>query len=222
MFEYNSRDLTIAQSPRMPSSLSFQHSNIPTNNCGDLWIHSLILATNISIHIPWKGNFEDDFPFPKVGYVSSLEGIYHRVIQNNKGLTLGPRRKNCQATLGWISPMILMCGTSHTPGQQKKRHRKSALGYPKSHGKKVETHQLTSLFLVVLPKNDTPFCGGLKPWKSLEIFINFSFSGLQQLSIVPNLSCKSELNHEPKFPWNLFSYYFRFWMSLVEYPGRRF
>ena len=29
-------------------------------------------GTNIS---PIKGTFEDDFPFPKVGYVSSLEGI---------------------------------------------------------------------------------------------------------------------------------------------------
>ena len=26
-------------------------------------------------HIPWKDTAEDDFPFPKVGYVSSLEGI---------------------------------------------------------------------------------------------------------------------------------------------------
>ena len=26
-------------------------------------------------HIPTQGMFEDDFPFPKVGYVSSLEGI---------------------------------------------------------------------------------------------------------------------------------------------------
>ena len=25
---------------------------------------------------PQKGTFEDDFPFPKVGYVNSLEGIY--------------------------------------------------------------------------------------------------------------------------------------------------
>ena len=29
-------------------------------------------GTNIS---PWKGIFEDDFPFPQVGYVNSLEGI---------------------------------------------------------------------------------------------------------------------------------------------------
>ena len=32
---------------------------------------STLLETNIS---PKKGTFEDDFPFPKVGYVSSLEG----------------------------------------------------------------------------------------------------------------------------------------------------
>ena len=25
-------------------------------------------------HIPYQGTFEDDFPFPQVGYVSSLEG----------------------------------------------------------------------------------------------------------------------------------------------------
>ena len=28
-----------------------------------------------NVHIPSKVTFEDDFPFPKVGYVSSLEGI---------------------------------------------------------------------------------------------------------------------------------------------------
>ncbi len=33
---------------------------------------STLPETNIS---PWKGNFEDDFPFPKVGYVSFLEGM---------------------------------------------------------------------------------------------------------------------------------------------------
>ena len=27
-------------------------------------------------HIPTQGIFEDDFPFPKVGYASSLEGIF--------------------------------------------------------------------------------------------------------------------------------------------------
>ncbi len=27
-------------------------------------------------HVPSQGTFENDFPFPKVGYVSSLEGIY--------------------------------------------------------------------------------------------------------------------------------------------------
>ena len=32
-----------------------------------------LLGTNIS---PPEGTFEDYFPFPKVGYVSSLEGIY--------------------------------------------------------------------------------------------------------------------------------------------------
>ena len=33
---------------------------------------STFLETNIS---PTKPKFEDDFPFPKVGYVNSLEGI---------------------------------------------------------------------------------------------------------------------------------------------------
>ena len=28
---------------------------------------------------PWNVNFEDDYPFPKVGYVSSLEGIILQV-----------------------------------------------------------------------------------------------------------------------------------------------
>jgi len=27
-------------------------------------------------YLPPKWHFEDDFPFPKVGYVNSLEGIY--------------------------------------------------------------------------------------------------------------------------------------------------
>jgi len=39
------------------------------------WNHQAVtlLGTNIS---PQKGTFEDDFPYPKVGYVSSLEGKY--------------------------------------------------------------------------------------------------------------------------------------------------
>ena len=32
-----------------------------------------LLGTNIS---PFKGTFEDDVPFPQVGYVSSTEGIH--------------------------------------------------------------------------------------------------------------------------------------------------
>ena len=32
-----------------------------------------LLGTNIS---PLKGTFEDDFPFPKVGYISFVEGIH--------------------------------------------------------------------------------------------------------------------------------------------------
>ena len=40
---------------------------------GKKWGPSTTLqGTNIS---PKKMHFEDDFPFPKVGYVSSLEGI---------------------------------------------------------------------------------------------------------------------------------------------------
>ena len=35
-----------------------------------------LLGTNISLYIPSKNNFEDFVPFPKVGYVSSLEGIF--------------------------------------------------------------------------------------------------------------------------------------------------
>ena len=36
-----------------------------------------LLGTNISLQ---KGTFEDDFPFPQVGYVSSLEGTYSMVL----------------------------------------------------------------------------------------------------------------------------------------------
>ena len=32
------------------------------------------LGTNI---IPYQGIFEDDFPFPKVGYVSLIEGTFN-------------------------------------------------------------------------------------------------------------------------------------------------
>ena len=51
-----------------------------------------ILETNIS---PQKGTFEDDFPFPTVGYVSSLEGIYHinwlaGFLQSTVSLTRNP------------------------------------------------------------------------------------------------------------------------------------
>ena len=35
-----------------------------------------------SEHIPTQGIFEDDFPFPKVGYVSCLEGISVEAIRN--------------------------------------------------------------------------------------------------------------------------------------------
>ena len=37
-------------------------------------------GTNIS---PFKGTFEDDFPFPKVGYISSLHGIFILQIYGN-------------------------------------------------------------------------------------------------------------------------------------------
>ena len=37
------------------------------------WVVFLIYPSRAK-HIPQKWHFEDDFPFPKVGYVSSLEG----------------------------------------------------------------------------------------------------------------------------------------------------
>ena len=37
-----------------------------------LFLRTTLLGTNISLQ---KGTFEDDFPFPQVGYVTSLEGI---------------------------------------------------------------------------------------------------------------------------------------------------
>ena len=43
----------------------------PTKQASDVWI--TLQGTNIS---PKKWHFEDDFPFPKVGYVNSLEGNY--------------------------------------------------------------------------------------------------------------------------------------------------
>ena len=48
----------------------------------DAWKVSTLQGTNIS-HQKW--HFEDDFPFPKVGYVSFLEGTFgmptNRLIQ---------------------------------------------------------------------------------------------------------------------------------------------
>ena len=38
-----------------------------------LFLRDTLQGTNIS---PWEGIFEDDFPFPRVGYVSFLEGIF--------------------------------------------------------------------------------------------------------------------------------------------------
>ena len=34
----------------------------------------MLPSKETNVHIPLKLTFEDDFPFPKVGYVSSLEG----------------------------------------------------------------------------------------------------------------------------------------------------
>ena len=36
----------------------------------------MLIPSGGNLHIPYQGTFEDDFPFPKVRYVSSLEGIY--------------------------------------------------------------------------------------------------------------------------------------------------
>ena len=45
----------------------------PQKNPDPKWRKKVSLqGTNIS---PQKWDFEDDFPFPKVGYVNSLEGI---------------------------------------------------------------------------------------------------------------------------------------------------
>ena len=59
--------------------------------------HSLYIlpGTNIS---PQKGTFEDAFPFPQVGYVSSLEGIdffFSEVAASSE--TLG--RNRCESTV---------------------------------------------------------------------------------------------------------------------------
>ena len=45
-------------------------------------------------HIPQKWHFEDDFPFPKVGYVNSLEGT---LPETNKSL---PENRSSQKEAG--------------------------------------------------------------------------------------------------------------------------
>ena len=40
---------------------------------------SLEILPSRELTFPQKWHFEDDFPFPKVGYVNSLEGIFYPV-----------------------------------------------------------------------------------------------------------------------------------------------
>ena len=65
------------------TDLKKTHANVPFGRCHYIkptqtWSTTL-LGTNIS---PQKGTFEDDFPFPQVGYASSLEGIIRDILQN--------------------------------------------------------------------------------------------------------------------------------------------
>ena len=56
-----SRESTVGKSFEKAGSLCLVHG-----------VHGTLQGTNIS---PQKWHFEDDFPFPNVGYVNSLEGI---------------------------------------------------------------------------------------------------------------------------------------------------
>ena len=56
-----SRESTVGKSFEKAGSLSLVHG-----------VHGTLQGTNISTK---KWHFEDDFPFPNVGYVNSLEGI---------------------------------------------------------------------------------------------------------------------------------------------------
>ena len=72
-------------------------SEIPKTTCCTWKPHKLEYPVGVyppgNWHIYWKANFKDDFPFPKVGYVNSLEGnslplkIYH---PNRKGSSSSP------------------------------------------------------------------------------------------------------------------------------------
>ena len=50
--------------------------NQKTSKAGDPYEKSENIPSRERSHIPQKWHFEDDFPFSKVGYVSSLEGIH--------------------------------------------------------------------------------------------------------------------------------------------------
>ena len=57
----------------------------PVKN-GDLFInHQDSYYPPGNQHIPWKVHFEDDFPFPQVGYVNFLEGIHPKFNANVSG-----------------------------------------------------------------------------------------------------------------------------------------
>ena len=60
-----------------------------------LFKHITLQGTNIS---PQKWHFEDDFPFPKVGYVNSLE-----CNQNYSQLPDVSRHSSSKTSLNWIS-----------------------------------------------------------------------------------------------------------------------
>ena len=64
----------IWRSPVTPDGSPLHHCHLKVCPPDEKQVDSnILLGTNIS---PQKGTFEDDFPFPQVGLVSSLEGTY--------------------------------------------------------------------------------------------------------------------------------------------------
>ena len=85
------------------------------------WNHQAVtlLGTNIS---PQKGTFEDDFPYPKVGYVSSLEGKYFL------GSWL-PRQVRCFFFVEKLARIPGLDADTRTGGEYRCLHRVPKLGH---------------------------------------------------------------------------------------------
>ena len=84
------------------------------------YIRVTLQGTNIS---PQNGIFEDDFPFPKVGYVNSLEGIFHLLstipvpwTSQYRGTTIcfGPETQNAMGLTCWRRVVDVWCRVAST------------------------------------------------------------------------------------------------------------